>query len=185
MSEITRLLNALPDGVSPAQEELALALYNDLRSLARQKMAQENPGHTLQPTALVNEVWLRLVVPSRTQWRNRVEFFCAAAEAMRRILVDHARKRQALKRGGQLTREELHEEDVILAVPPDELLAVNDALDDLAAQHPMAARLVKLRYYVGMTMNEAAAALDMNPRAAERLWTFSRAWLKNEIRKRS
>jgi RNA polymerase sigma factor (TIGR02999 family) len=114
-----------------------------------------------------------------------VEFFCAAAEAMRRILVDHARKRQALKRGGQLTREELHEEDVILAVPPDELLAVNDALDDLAAQHPMAARLVKLRYYVGMTMNEAAAALDMNPRAAERLWTFSRAWLKNEIRKRS
>ncbi len=182
MNEITRLLNTLQEGDGNSKEGLILALYNELRAMARQKMAQEAPGHTLQPTALVHEAWLRLVVPSRTKWQNRAEFFSAAGQAMRRILVDHARRKQSRKRGGGLERRELDEAAIILAVPAEELLAVDEALDGLAQKDPLVAQLVTLRYYVGMSMAEAAAAMGLAPRTAERLWTFGRAWLKNEIR---
>ena len=181
MEEITRILNTL--GESGGQEQLVLALYAELRALARQQMAYESPGHTLQPTALVHEVWLRLIVPNRNKWQNRAHFFSAAAEAMRRILVDHARRKQRLKRGGGVESEELVENAIVLAVPTDELLAVDEALEELAKHDPQIAELVKMRYYVGMTMAETAAALGLAPRTAERLWTFGRAWLRNHIRK--
>src|SRR5262249_25131484 len=127
-TSITRLLNSLQEPGGQAQDELILKLYEELRSLARRKMAGESPDHTLQPTALVHEVWLRLIAPSRTKWENRAEFFAAAAEAMRRILVDHARRKQTLKRGRGLEREELDESSLELAVPADEVLAVDEAL---------------------------------------------------------
>jgi RNA polymerase sigma factor (TIGR02999 family) len=182
MNEITQLLNSLQSDGAPAPEQLVVALYNELRQLARRKMALETPDHTLQPTALVNEVWLRLVAPSRSKWHSRAEFFSAAAEAMRRILVDHARRKQSLKRGGGWHQEELDETGIILAVPPEELLVVDEALDELSRKDPQVAELVKLRYYVGMSMPEAAAALGLAPRSAERLWTFGRAWLRSRIR---
>ncbi len=159
-----------------------LALYNELRALARQKMSAESTGHTLQPTALVHEVWLRMVVPNRNQWQNRAHFFAAASEAMRRILVDHARRKQSLKRGGGEQPEPIAEDSIILAVASEELLAVDEALDELAKQDPQVAELVKLRYYVGMTMAEAATALGLASRTAERLWTFGRTWLRSRIR---
>jgi RNA polymerase sigma factor (TIGR02999 family) len=130
----------------------------------------------------VHEVWLRLVERSRTRWENRAEFFSAAAEAMRRILVDHARRKQSLKRGGGLEREALDENTLLLAVPPEELLVVDEALAELANQDPLVAELVKLRYYVGMSMTETASTLGLAPRTAERLWTFARAWLRNKVR---
>jgi RNA polymerase sigma factor (TIGR02999 family) len=185
MNEITRLLNNLQEGEARTQEELILALYRELRSLAGRKMMHEPDGHTLQPTALVHEVWLRLIVPSRTKWESRVQFFSAAAEAMRRILVDHARRKNSLKRGGNQERVELEESSLVLAVPPDELLQVDKALEELASRHPPVAELVKLRYYAGMSMTEAASTLGLAQRTAERLWTFGRAWLRNEIRQNS
>src|SRR5262245_31286198 len=185
MNEITRLLNTLQNGETQKQEGLILALYNELRGLARQKMAFESPGHTLQPTALVHEVWLRLVVPSRNKWQSRAEFFSAAAEAMRRILVDHARRKQSLKRGGGVEHEGLENSGITLAVPSEELLAVDEALEELCRRDPSVAELVKLRYYVGMSMPEAASALGLAPRTAERLWTYGKAWLRGEIRRRS
>ena len=182
MDQITRILNSFKSGDRNVEEELVPVLYNELRQLARQKMARESEGHTLQPTALVHEVWLRLVVPNRNEWQNRAHFFAAASEAMRRILVDHARRKQRLKRGGGLEAEEIAETTIVLAVPPEELLAVDEAVGELAKLDPQAAELVKLRYYVGMTMAEAAAALGLAPRTAERLWTFGRTWLRNRLR---
>ena len=183
MDPITRILNSFGEGAHNIEEELVPVLYHELRQLARQKMAHEPAGHTLQPTALVHEVWLRLVVPNRNQWQNRAQFFAAASEAMRRILVDHARRKQSLKRGGGLEPDDISETTIVLAVPPEELLAVDEAVDELAKLDAQAAELVKLRYYVGMTMAEAAAALGLAPRTAERLWTFGRAWLRNHIRR--
>lgn len=180
---ITRILNSLGDTERSAEEELVPLLYRELRQLARQKMALEPAGHTLQPTALVHEVWLRLVVPSRNQWQNRAQFFAAASEAMRRILVDHARRKQTLKRGGGQKTDEISETTIVLAVPPEELLAVDEAVGELAKLDAQAAELVKLRYYVGMTMPEAAAAMGLAPRTAERLWTFGRTWLRNHLRR--
>jgi len=183
VDQITRILNSFRSGDRSAEEELVPVLYNELRQLARQKMARESEGHTLQPTALVHEVWLRLVVPNRNTWQNRAHFFAAASEAMRRILVDHARRKQRLKRGGGLEPEDIADTTVVLTVPPEELLAVDEAVSELAKLDRQAVELVKLRYYVGMTMPEAAAALGMAPRTAERLWTFGRTWLRNHIRK--
>jgi len=158
------------------------AVYEELRRLARHKMAGESSGHTLQPTALVHEAWLRLVSPGQQSWQNRAHFFTAAAEAMRRILVEHARRKLSLKRGGGAVREEFEESRLVMKAAPDELLAVNEALDKLAREDAAAAELVKLRYFVGMTMEEAASALGLATRTAERTWTFARAWLKAEIR---
>jgi RNA polymerase sigma factor (TIGR02999 family) len=185
MNDITRLLNTLQEGDAHAQEGLILGLYRELRALARRKMAAEAAGHTLQPTALVHEVWLRLVVPNRNQWQNRAQFFSAAGEAMRRILVDHARRKQSQKRGGGQEGEPLEESTLVLSALPEEILAVDEALEELARQDPAVAELIKLRYYVGMSMAEAATALGLAPRTAERLWTFGRAWLRKEIRRRA
>jgi len=182
MEDITHILNSLRQADPEDQEDLVLALYTELRSLARQKMSHESAGHTLQPTALVNEVWLRLIVPNRSEWQNRAHFFSAASEAMRRILVDHARRKQRLKRGGGAEHEEVAENTIALTVPADELLAVDEAVSELGKVDPQVAELVKLRYYVGMTMVEAAASLGLAPRNAERLWTFGRAWLRDHVR---
>ena len=185
MSEVTRILNAIQTGDKKAGEELLPMVYEELRRLAAHKMAGESNGHTLQPTALVHEAWLRLTGSNQPNWENRAHFFGAAAEAMRRILVDHARRKQSLKRGGGAGHEELDESALVLTAPPDELLAVHEALDTLARQDPPAAELVKLRYFVGMTMEEAASALGLPKRTAEDLWTYARVWLHREIRARS
>lgn len=182
MNDVTRILNAIEQGDSKAGEELLPLVYDELRKLAGYRMANEASGHTLQATALVHEAWLRLVGSNERGWKNRAHFFAAAAEAMRRILVEHARRKKSLKRGGGAEREELDESAVALAAPPDELLAVHEALDALAGQDPQAAELVKLRYFVGMTMEEAAAAMGLSTRTAERLWTYARVWLHRQIR---
>jgi RNA polymerase sigma factor (TIGR02999 family) len=182
--DVTRILNAAHAGDSAAAGELLPLLYRELRNIAASKMASEAAGHTLQPTALVHEAWLRLAGSNQQLWPSRSYFFAAAAEAMRRILVEHARRKQSLKRGGEFQREELTESALVLNAPPDELLAVHDALEKLAAEDPAAAELVKLRYFVGMSMQECATALDMAPRSAERLWTYARAWLHREIRRK-
>ena len=181
--DVTQILSAVQSGDTKAAEELLPLLYSELRQIAAAKMAGEAAGHTLQPTALVHEAWLRLVGGDQRAWPSRAYFFAAAAEAMRRILVDHARRKHSLKRGGEFEREELNESALVLTAPPDELLAVNEALEKLSAEDPSAAELVKLRYFVGMTMEEAASALDMAPRSAERLWTYARVWLQREIRR--
>ena len=181
--EVTHILNAVQSGDTKAAEELLPLLYTELRQIAAAKMAGEAAGHTLQPTALVHEAWLRLVGGDQRAWPSRAYFFAAAAEAMRRILVEHARRKHSLKRGGDFEREELNESALVLSAPPDELLAVNEALEKLSVEDRPAAELVKLRYFVGMTMEEAASALDMAPRSAERLWTYARVWLQREIRK--
>jgi RNA polymerase sigma factor (TIGR02999 family) len=156
--------------------------YQELRQIAAQKMAHEARGHTLQPTALVHEAWLRLAGPGKpSEFESRAHFFGAAAEAMRRILVEHARRKQSLKRGGDVEHELFDESAFELAAPVAELLAVHEALDQLARQDAVAAELVKLRYFVGFTMEEAAAALEMAPRSAERLWTYARAWLRRAL----
>jgi RNA polymerase sigma factor (TIGR02999 family) len=181
--EVTQILNAVQAGNAQAAEELLPLLYSELRKIAANKMANEAAGHTLQPTALVHEAWLRLVGGDQNAWPSRAYFFAAAAEAMRRILVEHARRKQSLKRGGEFARTDLNESALVLAAPPDELLAVHEALEKFATEDRQAAELVKLRYFVGMTMEEAASALDMAPRSAERLWTYARTWLQREIRR--
>jgi len=181
MTDITRLLHAMGQGDSKAADALLALVYNELRAMAAAKMAGEAPGHTLQPTALVHEAWLRLAGSRPTSWQSRAHFFGAAAEAMRRILVEHARRKLARKRGAGAGRVELDESVLVLAAPPDELLAVHEALDRLAAHDLQAAELVKLRYFIGLTMEEAATALGLAKRTAEALWTYARVWLHREI----
>ena len=181
MSDVTRILDRVEQGDVKAAEELLPLVYEELRRLAAHKMARELPGHTLQPTALVHEAWLRLAGENKEHWEGRAQFFAAAAEAMRRILVERARRHQALKRGGAAQHEPLEESRIGAVIQPDELIAVHEALDQLAAEDPPAAELVKLRYFIGMTMAEAAAALGLPQRSAERLWTFARAWLRKAI----
>ncbi len=183
MNEVTRILEAIQKGDPQAPEQLLPLVYEELRKLAGHRMAGESAGHTLQATALVHEAWLRLVGSNQQGFENRAHFFAAAAEAMRRILVDHARRKQSLKRGSGVVHEEFDESAIVLSAPPDELLAIHEALDTLAHEDPAAAELVKLRYFVGMTMEEAASAMGMAPRSAERLWTYARVWLKREIHK--
>ena len=182
MSDVTQVLDAIEEGQAAATEKLLPLVYDELRRIAAYKMSGESAAHTLQPTALVHEAWLRLVGPQQASWQNRSHFFGAAAEAMRRILVEHARRKQSLKRGGEFEREALDESHLILNGPPDELLAVHEALDKLSLEDSQAAELVKLRYFVGMTMEEAALALGLSKRTAEGLWTYARIWLRREIR---
>jgi RNA polymerase sigma factor (TIGR02999 family) len=185
VTDVTHILNAIERGDARATGELLPLVYDELRRLAAGKMAVEAPGHTLQPTALVHEAWLRLVGSGQQTWENRAHFFGAAAEAMRRILVEHARRKLSRKRGGGAEHVELNESVLVLAAPPDELLAVHEALDQLAQEDAAAAELVKLRYFVGMTMEEAASAMGLAKRTAENLWTYARVWLHREIRRRS
>ncbi len=181
MSEITEILREIRGGNQQGAEELLSLVYTELKRIAAQKMAGEAPGNTLQPTALVHEAWMKLVGDGEALFENRAHFFSAAAEAMRRILVDSARRKRAIRRGSGAAREELGEDHLVENVVPDELLAVDEALDLLAKEDPVAADLVKLRYFVGMTMNEAATTMGLPLRNAERTWTYARAWLKRQV----
>ena len=182
VSDVTRILEAAQQGDPNAAHQLLPLVYEELRRLAAHKMAHEAPGQTLQATALVHEAWLRLVgKETEVPFQNRAHFFAAAAEAMRRILIDRARRKRAQRHGGGLQHVDV--QDVPLAAPSDDdqLLAVNDALDKLAAQHKEEAELVKLRYFVGMTNEEAAEVLGISVRSAKYYWTHARAWLYREI----
>jgi RNA polymerase sigma factor (TIGR02999 family) len=183
MSEITQILSEIRGGSQQGAEQLLSLVYTELKRIAAQKMAGEAPGNTLQPTALVHEAWLKLVGDGDAPFENRAHFFSAAAEAMRRILVDSARRKQAIRRGAGATHEELEEYHFVQNERPDELLAVDEALDLLAKEDPVAANLVKLRYFMGMTMNEAATTTGMSLRNAERTWTYARAWLRRQIQR--
>lgn len=180
MSDVTRILDRVQQGESKAAAELLPLVYEELRKLAARNMAHERPGHTLQPTALVHEAWVRLTEKD-CPWENRRHFFAAAAEAMRRILIERARRRKVLAKGGFAEPTEWTESKVAVSAPADEVLAVHEALTGLAAEDAVAAELVKLRYFVGLSMPEAAEALGLPLRSAERLWTFARAWLRHEI----
>jgi len=182
MNDVTRLLSAIEQGDPAAAERLLPLLYQELRRLAAQKLAREKPGQTLDATALVHEAYLRLVGGDRApHWNSRRHFFAAAAEAMRRILVERARARGSLKRGGG--RERLDLDDLTFASPerPDDLLALDEALAGLAAVEPQAAELVHLRYFAGQTMSAAADMLGLSLRSTHRLWAYARAWLLQEL----
>lgn len=183
MGDLTQILDRVQQGDPSAAEDLLPLVYEELRRLAAGKMAQEKAGQTLQATALVHEAWLRLAGSDRQQWRGRSHFFGAAAEAMRRVLIDKARHNASVKGGSDLPLDELHESRIELTAPSEEILAVHDALDALARADATAAAVVKLRYFVGMTIPEIAEALEMSPRSVDRHWHFARAWLKGAIRK--
>ena len=177
-------MNPVNQAKPPPAEELFALVYEELRKLAAYKMAQEAPCQTLQPTALVHEAWLRLGADAQPAWKNRAQFFGAAAEAMRRILVQRARQRTALKRGGGAGRVSLDDMEIPIEVADDEsLLAVDEAFEKLAAAHPPKAELVKLRYFTGMTFEEAASILGIAVPTAKEWWAFARAWLAVELRK--
>jgi RNA polymerase sigma factor (TIGR02999 family) len=179
MSDVTRLLEAAAGGDRQAAADLLPLVYDELRRLAAAKLAVEAPGHSLDPTALVHEAYLRLV--GDQQFDGRGHFFAAAAEAMRRILVNHARDRNRLKRGGGRRRVDLDRLTGLAAAGDDDLLGLDDALDRLAEDYPAAAELVKLRFFGGMTLGEAAEALGMFRRTADRHWNFARAWLADAL----
>jgi RNA polymerase sigma factor (TIGR02999 family) len=182
MHALTQILNAAAQGDTGASEQLLPLVYDELRRLAAQKLAQEPPGHTLQATALVHEAYLRLAGTEREQeWDSRGHFFAAAAEAMRRILVESARRKHSRKHGGHLERQALDEDRIAAPEPQEDLIALDHALDKLATVDPSAARLVQLRYFAGLTLPEAAQALGVSPRTVGRLWTYARAWLHREM----
>jgi RNA polymerase sigma factor (TIGR02999 family) len=183
VSDVTRILDRVQQGESEATEELVPLVYEELRKLAAVKMANEPAGSTLQPTALVHEAWLRLAGSPNRHWTGRAHFFAAAAEAMRRILIDKARRRRTLRRGGDRKRVEFAEADLACPTPDDRLLAVDEALDKLASDHPRQAELVKLRYFVGLTVQEAAAVLGVSVDTAKSDSALARAWLFREMRK--
>jgi RNA polymerase sigma factor (TIGR02999 family) len=178
MSDVTRVLSAIEQGDPHAAEQLLPLVYDELRKLAAQKMAQEAPGQTLQPTALVHEAYLRLVDVAKAQhWDSRGHFFAAAAEAMRRILVDSARGKQSLKRGARRHRHPLDEASLVAPPVDDDILAVNEALERLSAIDTEAAELVKLRFFAGLTAEQAAETMGISPRSADRIWRYARAFL--------
>jgi RNA polymerase sigma factor (TIGR02999 family) len=182
MEDVSQLLSAIEQGDPRAAGRLLPLVYHELRRLAAQKLAHEAPGQTLQATALVHEAYLRLAgTGGEHSWNSRGHFFAAAAEAMRRILVENARRKKGLKHGGGLTRRELDEELLSAPEPREDLLALDAALNRLALGHRQAADLVQLRYFAGLTLPEAARALGISPRTAGRLWAFARAWLRREI----
>lgn len=181
MSDVTQILEALRQGDPKAGDELLSAVYDQLRRLAAFKMASEMPGQTLQPTALVHEAWIKLVANENARWENRAHFFGAAAEAMRRILIDNARRKHALRHGGGQHRVDIQDVDLASATEDEQLLAVHEALDKLAAHDKTKADLVKLRYFAGMTIEEAAEVLGISTATAKRYWAYARAWLFREI----
>ena len=181
MSDVTQVLAAICQGDPKAADELLPLVYEELRRLAAARMAQEAAGHTLQPTALVHEAWLRLAGDQSQKWENRAHFFAAAAEAMRRILVEKARRKRAVRHGGAQQRVDLEGIDLACPTPDDQLLAVDEALDKLASLHPRQAELVKLRYFMGMTLQEAAEVLGISRETAKDDSAHARAWLFHEI----
>jgi RNA polymerase sigma factor (TIGR02999 family) len=183
MNDATRILSAIELGDPKAAEQLLPLVYDELRKLAAARLAQEKPGQTLQPTALVHDAYLRLVdVDGVQRWDSRGHFFAAAAEAMRRILVDQAREKGRAKRGGGLTRLDIDALDLVASATPDQLLAVDEALAKLAVVDPAAARLVELRYFAGLTVEEAGKAVGISTATAYRHWNYARAWLYAELR---
>ena len=181
VNQLTRILEAAQRGDPSAADELLPLVYEELRRLAAQKMSNEIPGQTLQPTALVHEAWLRLVGKENQQWNSRGHFFGAAAEAMRRILIEKARRKRSARHGGGQARIDIAEVEIASPGSDDELVAVSDALEKLATRDKQKAELVKLRYFVGLTTEEAAEALGISVPTADRWWNFSRAWLFEEI----
>jgi len=181
ISPVTHILEALERGESAAADELLPQVYQELRKLAAHKMAGQAPGHTLQPTALVHEAWLRLVGNEPVQFAGRAHFFAAAAEAMRHILIDSARRKRAKRHGGGQVRVDMDGVEIASLADDDELLAVHDLLDKLVAEDSQKAELTKLRYFVGMTFEEAAEVLGISVATAKRHWAYARAWLYAEI----
>jgi RNA polymerase sigma factor (TIGR02999 family) len=182
MNEVTRILSAIQQGDPQAAEQLFPLVYEELRTLAAQRLAQEKPGQTLQATALVHEAYLRMVdVDTPQSWNSRKHFIAAAAEAMRRILVESARRKRRLKHGGGRQRQELHPDLVATQEPDEAILAVDTALAKLAQRDALKARLIELRYFAGLTGDQAAEILGLSPSSADRHWVFARAWLRREI----
>jgi RNA polymerase sigma factor (TIGR02999 family) len=183
MNEVTRILSAIEQGDPKAAGELLPLVYGELRRLAKQRLAQEKPGQTLQATALVHEAYLRLVDGEAVQrWDSRGHFFAAAAEAIRRILVDNARRKRAEKHGGQLARQELDDVDIAAPAPSADLLALDEALAKLEVEDPVKAQLVKLRYFAGLTEEDAARVLGLSRTTVQRHWRYAKAWLLDELR---
>lgn len=181
VSDVTRVIDAIQQGDSKAADELLPLVYEELRKLAASKLANEAAGHTLQPTALVHEAWLRLVGNQNPKFAGRAHFFAAAAEAMRRILIDRARRKCAKRHGGGQLRLDIQEFDLASPDADDQLLDLNEALEKLATKDPIEAELVKLRYFAGLTTDEAAGLLDISPRTARNYWAHARTWLYREI----
>jgi RNA polymerase sigma factor (TIGR02999 family) len=181
MSDATVMLAAIDAGDSKSAEQLLVLVYDELRRLAASKLALEAPGQTLQPTALVHEAWLRLVGDQNPSFKDRTHFFCAAAEAMRHILIDRARRKQAKRHGGDYRRVDFEDFDLAAPSADDQLLAVDEALDKLSLEHPIQGKVVKLRYFAGLTNEEISEVLGISASTVKNYWTFSRAWLLNEI----
>jgi RNA polymerase sigma factor (TIGR02999 family) len=193
MPDVTHILSAIEQGDRHAADQLLPLVYDELRKLAAQKLAHEQPGQTLEATALVHEAYIRLVTPSKSppsqggeregaSWNSRGHFFAAAAEAMRRILVERARRRHALKRGGQVVRVNLDESALIMPEPGEDIVALSEALDVLASTDAATASLVKLRFFAGLNMSDAAQALGISVRSAQDMWAFARSWLHRQMR---
>jgi RNA polymerase sigma factor (TIGR02999 family) len=184
MSDVTRILQSMESGDAKAAGELLPLMYGELRKLAASKMAHETPNQTLQPTALVHEAWLRLTGNENVKWNGRAHFFGAAAEAMRRILIDNARRKSARRHGGGQQRLDVDEIDIAAPGKDEELLAINDALEEFAKIDQQKAELVKLRYFIGLTNEEAAEILGVSAPTARRWWNYARAWLYQKIQGR-
>ena len=185
VSDVTRILDAIERGDAAAAEELLPAVYDELRRLAAAKLSRESPGQTLQATALVHEAYIRLVGSKGQDWHSRTHFFSAAAEAMRRILIENARRKQRLKRGGGQEKVSLDDIDLAAAEPAEDILALDEALERLSLEDSTKATLVKLRYFAGLTTKEAASMLGISQATAERYWSYARVWLFHELKKGS
>ncbi|MGA2246136.1 MAG: ECF-type sigma factor [Verrucomicrobiota bacterium] len=181
MSDVTLVLEAIERGEAAASEALLPLVYDELRRLAAARMAQEAAGHTLQPTALVHEAWLRLAGHAEHSWQNRAHFFGAAAEAMRRILIERARRKSRLKRGSGQALLDIADLDVMAAMPDDKILLVDEALEELRAEDPDKARIVSLKFFAGLTNEQIAELLQVNEHTVRRRWNFARAWLFQRI----
>ena len=181
MKDVTRILTAIEQGDVRAADELLPLVYQELRQLAAQRMKKEKPGQTLQATALVHEAYIRLVGSESQNWDGRTHFFAAAAEAMRRILIENARRKQRIKRGGGHKRVDLKDADLAIEAPSDDLIALDEALEKLSRKDQVKSDLVKLRYFAGLTLEQAANILKLSQRTAKRHWAYARAWLYREI----
>jgi RNA polymerase sigma factor (TIGR02999 family) len=185
MTDVTRILNAIERGDQKTTDELLPLVYEELRLLAAQKLSQEKPGQTLQATALVHEAYLRLLGNESQDWNNRGHFFSAAAEAMRRILVENARRKRCLRHGGEHRKVDLADIDIATDTPSEDMIALDEALNRLNEEDRMAAELVKLRYFAGLTLKQAAEALRLSPSSADRCWAYAKVWLYHEIAQES
>ena len=183
MSNVTQILTAIEQGDAKAADKLLPLVYEELRRLAAKKMSQESPGHTLQATALVHEAYIRLVDSEAQSWRSRTHFFYAAAEAMRRVLIENARRKQRIKHGGGQQRIEIDQAELAIEKSSEDVIALDEALTMLAQKDSIAAELIKLRFFAGLTIDQAGKMLGIPPRTADRYWSYARAWLYREITK--